>query len=339
MLKIALLCLSLVAATLSTAAGAAMNDRPASAPLSLSTGTGDTYMGIRLLGSLRLPPVSVAGQTLGSLSGLAWDEDDNVLYAVSDRGVLFHLRPVLAQERLTDVQFLAAYPLQDAKGRPLKAPWGDAEGLTLDRGANGVAGDGELIISFERRPRLVRYSPKGNLLGLERLPANLSKADRYADSNKALEAVTRHPRWGLLTASERPLQGERDGYLPITAASGRVWSYPLHSAPQSSLVAMEALPDGDLLTLERAFVSVLHPLVIALRRTGLPAAGEDPLKVDNVAVFDTSQGWLMDNFEGLTRQQGRRFFMISDDNGSPLQRTLLVYFELLETKKGVLQKN
>ena len=339
MLKIALIWLSLFAATLSTAAGAAWNDRPAPSPLSVQTGAGDTYMGIRLLGSLRLPPVSVAGQTLGSLSGLAWDEDDHVLYAVSDRGVLFQLRPVLAKERLTDVQLLAAYPLRDAMGQPLKAPWGDAEGLTLDRGANGVTGDGELIVSFERRPRLVRYSPKGDQLGLERLPVNLSKAGSYAEGNKALEAVTRHPRWGLLTAPELPFRGERDGYVPITAANGRAWSYPLHSAPQSSLVAMEALPDGDLLTLERAFVSVLRPLVIALRRTRLTAAGEGPLKVDNVAVFDTSQGWLMDNFEGLTRHRGQRFFMVSDDNNSPLQRTLLVYFELLDTKKGVSQKN
>ena len=40
-------------------------------------------------------------------------------------------------------------------------------------------------------------------------------------------------------------------------------------------------------------------------------ADQSLLQVDNVAVFDTSDGWLLDNFEGLTRQRGRRFFMIS----------------------------
>ena len=48
-----------------------------------------------------------------------------------------------------------------------------------------------------------------------------------------------------------------------------------------------------------------------------------------MAVFDTSQGWLLDNFEGLARHREQRFFMVSDDNRSALQSTLLVYFELL----------
>jgi hypothetical protein len=68
--------------------------------------------------------------------------------------------------------------------------------------------------------------------------------------------------------------------------------------------------------------------VISLRRTRL-LADQTLLKVENVAVFDTSDGWLLDNFEGLTRHRSRRFFMVSDDNTSPLQSTLLVYFELL----------
>jgi len=46
-------------------------------------------------------------------------------------------------------------------------------------------------------------------------------------------------------------------------------------------------------------------------------------------VFDTGQGWLMDNFEGLSHYRDRRFFMVSDDNCNGLQSTLLVYFEVL----------
>ncbi|HCB12317.1 MAG TPA: hypothetical protein DEP36_01915, partial [Gammaproteobacteria bacterium] len=42
--------------------------------------------------------------------------------------------------------------------------------------------------------------------------------------------------------------------------------------------------------------------------------------------------WLLDNFEGLTRYQDQRFFMISDDNCSAWQSTLLVYFELLPAR-------
>ena len=95
-------------------------------------------------------------------------------------------------------------------------------------------------------------------------------------------------------------------------------------------MAMEVLADGSLLTLERGFVSLTRPLVIALRRTRLPSHPSEPLQIEEVAVFDTSQGWMLDNFEGLTHHHGQRFFMISDNNHHVLQSNLLVYFELLE---------
>ena len=125
-------------------------------PVSLSdqVAVGDTFMGIRLLGVLRLPATTEAGQTLGGLSGLAWDEDEGLLYAVSDRGQLFHLRPVFIDGKLIDVEILAAYPLRNGKNQALKGIWADAEGLVAVNGDNGIPGDGTLIVSFEWRPRL-----------------------------------------------------------------------------------------------------------------------------------------------------------------------------------------
>jgi len=56
------------------------------------------------------------------------------------------------------------------------------------------------------------------------------------------------------------------------------------------LVAMEMLPDGTLLTLERAFVSPLRPFAISLRRTELPTSDKTALlRVKNVAVFNSDQ--------------------------------------------------
>ena len=295
--------------------------------LSDQVGEGDSFMGIRLLGVLQLPAIAIDGMALDSLSGLAWDEDADLLYALSDTGKLFHLRPQFSDGRLRDVQVLTAYVLHDANGRSLKASWADSEGLAIENGANGIPGDSQLIVSFEGQPRIARYSPTGKWLGEESLPAMLEDVERYAHSNRTLEAVTWHPGWGILTAPERPLQEGPVDRVPICALTGRCWVYPLYKAPNSALVAIETLPDGSLLTLERAFVSLLRPLVIALRRTRLPDAPEGPLTVEDVAVFDTSRGWLLDNFEGLTHHRSQRFFMISDDNSHFLQSTLLVYFE------------
>lgn len=303
-------------------------------PISLAdqVSLGDTYAGIRLLGALRITRAEIDGLRLCGLSGLAWDEDAGLLYAISDESRLFHLRPEFDRQGfLSGMRPMAAYPLRDAVGISLRRPFDDSEGLAIRNGENSIPGDTELLVSFEVKPRVARYSPKGEWRGEEALPTLLRDIRNYRNSNQALEAVTLDPRWGVLVGSETPLRNDPASQVRIFTRNGSFWNYPLSQAPGSALVDMVALPDGGLLTLERAFVAPLRPLIISLRRTEpLPAPGTGPtlLPVVDVAVFDSSQGWLLDNFEGLARHRGQRFFMISDDNCNAWQTTLLVYFEL-----------
>ena len=74
---------------------------------------------IRLLGALDLAPLSAKDADIAELSGLGWDTDEQVLYAVSDRGKLLHLRPTLSAGRLLDVTLIAKFALLDKAGKPL----------------------------------------------------------------------------------------------------------------------------------------------------------------------------------------------------------------------------
>ncbi|MEE4375921.1 MAG: esterase-like activity of phytase family protein [Candidatus Competibacteraceae bacterium] len=294
---------------------------------------GDCHENVRLLGALRLANITVDDQTLGGLSGLAWDNDAGLLYALADNAQLFQLSPVFNGGHLTAVQVVAAHQLRDRNNRPLTPPWADAEGLAIANGANGVPGDSRLAVSFERKPRVVWYTPTGKRLAEEILPPVLQNITRYAGPNKALEALAFHPRWGLITAPEMAMRDDSARHIPLVALGrqARSWSYPLASAANSALVGMDVFPDGDLLTLERAFVSPLAPLIITLRRTELKSI--DSLTVTDVAVFNNSQGWILDNFEGLAHHRKQRFFMISDDNRRASQQTLLVYFAVLDAQR------
>lgn len=281
---------------------------------------------IELLGSLQLAATAPDGTPVTGLSGLGWDADERLLYAVSDRGFLLHLRPVFEEGRLTDVAFVAGFRLRDREGRALKGAARDAEDLVVRNGGNGIAGDTELLVSFERQPRVVRYSAEGHWLGDVPLPLSLSMPAAYASPNQALEGLAEHPVYGIVAAPEASLRDDRPGTISFFAMNGKRWSYAPTAAAGSSPTALEALPDGRLVVLERAFVSVFWPLVITLRTA---APGEDSvLDPRTLAVLDTSRGWLLDNFEGLARHEGDRFFMVSDDNGNEHQRTLLVYFRL-----------
>jgi hypothetical protein len=300
--------------------------------LSPHVAPGETYMGIRLLGSVVLDRTSVDGLALGGLSGLAWDEDESRLYALSDNGALFHFRPRFEDGRLAGVDALAAFRLRDHAGRALEGRRADAEGLVVQRADNGKAGDSVLAVSFERYPRIVRFTPEGRFVDSLPLPEALRDASRYANPNKALETLTWLPGTGFLTAPERPLTGAGDGIVGIFALDGRRWRYPLVDTPNASLVDMQSLPDGSLLTLERGHGLMFLPMVISLRRTTIDGAPPGALlPVTTLAVLDSSRGWNVDNFEGLTRYRGLAFLMVSDDNFNDLQKTLMVHFSLVSS--------
>ena len=327
---LATLAMVLVTIPATAADGAMTVSRPYR--LSPHVAPGEITMGIRLLGSVELSRTSIAGLPLGGLSSLAWDQDELRLYALSDRGSLFHLRPIFDNGTLVRVEALTAFALRDRRGRVLEGRRADAEGLALQRANNGKTGDSLLAVSFERHPRIVRFRPDGRYVEQLELPADLHDISRYADPNKALEALTWLPGLGFLSAPERPLAGIDDGTVSLFALDGRSWRYPLLATPNASLVDMQALPDGSLLTLERGHGLMFLPIVISLRQTRVTAdnAGQR-LPVSTIAILDSSQGWSMDNFEGLSRHRDLKFFMVSDDNFNALQKTLLVYFELTGT--------
>ncbi len=317
-----------LAAIPATAAGGAIT---VSQPYRLSphVAPGETTMGIRLLGSVELTRTLVADLPLGGLSALAWDQDESRLYALSDRGNLFHLRPHFDNGTLVRVEALTAFALRDRGGRVLEGRRADSEGLVLQRANNGKTGDSLLAVSFERHPRIVRFRPDGRHVDQLELPADLHDISRYADPNKALEALTWLPGLGFLSAPERPLAGTGDGTVSLFALDGRSWHYPLLATPNASLVDMQALPDGSLLTLERSYGLMFLPIVISIRHTRVTADNTGQrLPVSTIAILDSSQGWSVDNFEGLSHHQDLKFFMVSDDNFNDLQKTLLVYFEL-----------
>lgn len=279
---------------------------------------------LRPLGMLELPDARVNGLRLSQLSGLAWDEDDGILYAISDKGALFHLRPLLRDDRLAGVDVLKAVPLKEVDGKRLKGKRADSEGLDILHGRNGRQGDAELVVSFERLPRIVRYRPDGTVIGEYPLPAPLNDPRRYRSNNKMLESVCVDEKLGALTMPEEPLADEPAGFNRLFRAAGGSWSVPLAGKFRPS--AIECLGNGQVLILERDF-GTFAGRAAALRLAALRESGAAAI-VETVALLDAADGWQIDNFEGLARQRDNRFFMVSDNNDLFVQRTLLLYFEI-----------
>ncbi len=291
--------------------------------------SGGVFMNVRLLGLIEISHEEVNGLACRELSGLAWDQDAGVLYAVSDSGYLVHLRPQIENGILMGVGFQAAFPLRGRSGQPLPEELADAEGLEILNGRNGAPGDAELIVSFERPPRVVAFRPEGVFVRDYPLPPRLRDPRVYADANDQLEALALHPTFGLLTIPARPLAGGDQALFTIYSLDGRVWRYAPLDYRHSAAVALETAPDGSLIVVERRYEGFFKPIVFAVRRLSLNSAQPGSAAVEELVQFNPKDGWTVDNYEGIARHEGDRYFLVSDDNQNPIQRTLLLYFEIL----------
>jgi hypothetical protein len=305
-------------------------------PLSPRHPPGSSFEGVRLLGALFLNQDRVAGGSPRELSGLAWDADEGLLYAVSDNGDLLHLRPRFEQDVLVAADLVGLMPLRDRDGAALRSSLADAEGLSLLHPDNGIHGDTRLAIAFEQPARLNLYRPDGTLEQPLELPARLATSDVFAAEKHGFEAVARHPDLGWLLGIERPLRAADQSRLAIVDLRGNAYEFTAFDHKYSALVGLEVTPAGDLLILERVYRSLFHPIIFAVRMIPHDQLGT-PGKVGirNIAQFSSRQDWAMDNFEGLAHHEGNRYFLVSDDGANPLQHTLLLYFEILPQAQGV----
>lgn len=281
--------------------------------------------GVTIKGTLRL---RADHKALHQLSGLAWDHDEQRLYAVSDDGLLLHLKPHFKDGHLDAVSLLASYPLQDASQAALAGNATDAEGLAIRHHHNQKRGDTELIVSFEFGPRVVVYRPHGAYVKSLAVPPPLDQSDYFQNRNRQLEAITLTADFGFVTAAERATANASGGRIRISSSAGAHWYYHPVDKRHSGLVGMETINNNHILLLERRFISLLQPLLITLSSAQLPSANGTDLVVRELLQFDTSKGHAIDNFEGITKHHNNHYFMVSDDNRRALQRTLLTYLHI-----------
>ena len=300
--------------------------------LSKKYAVGERHMQVRLLGTLVLNKSEVNGISPRELSGLVWDEDAQLLYAVSDDGYLCHFAPQFSDGVLTAVDYRAAYPLRESDGTPVEDKASDSEGLAARNSHNGVPGDTELLVSFEVHPRILRYSVDGQLRGKLPLDAQFANIGNYHSRNTAIEGIALHDKYGLLFAPERPLRSADQEILTIYSSTAGAWQIIPIDPEHSAIVGLELTPHGDLLVLERRYESIFRPVIWSVRRVKLDgAAATAPQKPEEILTVTTrDSAWSPQNFEGIAHHRDNKYFMISDDGESSLQKTLLMYFEILE---------
>jgi hypothetical protein len=271
-------------------------------------------------------------RNFGGISAIRVAADGARFIALSDKGWWLRGRIVYEGARPSAIADAEMAPILGADGRPLAdRGWYDTESIADDGGT--------LYVGIERVHQILRFNYGKDGLLARGEPIAVPPGMRSLPGNKGLEALVFVPKGAgdkalagtLIAISERGLDnaGNIIGFL-VGGRSPGTFTVKRSAAFDVSDAAL--LPGGDLLLLERKF-SWTSGLSVRLRRIALASIKPGAL-VDGAILFEADLGYEIDNMEGLCVHRSTSgetvLTLISDDNFSIIQRTLLLQFTLIE---------
>lgn len=266
----------------------------------------------------------------GGYSGFRFNKNRTDFIAVSDIG--FWLTGTLRRENglLAGIKNTGLAPIRDTNGHVvLGKESSDAEALE-------IIGN-QVYVAFERDHRVGVFDLDQPNFILEKsriLKINFAKLNLRG--NKGLETIASAPPGSpldgqLVMVTERSLNKERD-IRAFIFGDGKLQEFSIARTNQFDITDGKFLPNGDLILLERRF-TVATGAAMRLRRFKSAAIKQDARLTGEILMLaDTAHQ--IDNMEGLDITRNEKgdtiLTLISDDNHSILQRTLLLEFKLVE---------
>lgn len=245
------------------------------------------------------------------------------LTAVTDQGGLLRARIVLDQKgRLTGFEDAALEPLTDQAGKPLEGKLdADSEGLA-------IWPNGDLMVSFERRHRIWLYPARGGP------PRSLPIPTIEMPPNQGLEGLSTAPSRGP-GAYWAGVEGGSVWLCRKTRACVR-WRGMPGPGFGCRLSALTEAPGRRLVILHHCYNPITGSSRVRVEVVAIPTRPADTAPIQ--AELKIATPMTVDNLEGVAAgpapKGGLRLYLLSDDNFSDDQRTLLLAFDLPPARKS-----
>jgi hypothetical protein len=271
-------------------------------------------------------------RNFGGISAIRVAADGAHFIALTDRGWWWRGRIVYDDARPVGIADSQMAPILGADGRPLAVRgWFDTECIAEDGGT--------LYVGIERVHQIVRFNYGKDGLLARGQPIAVPPAMRSLPANRGLEALVFVPKSAkepalastLIAISERGLDNAGN-IVAFLIGGPNPGSFAVQRSATYDISDAALLPGGDLLLLERKF-SWTSGLAVRIRRIALGEIRPGAV-VDGPILFEADLGYEIDNMEGLSVHRNASgeivLTLVSDDNFSMIQRTLLLQFTLAE---------
>ena len=261
----------------------------------------------------------------GGFSGLWRSADGADLVAVTDNGFWLTAKVASRDGRLAGLSQAELAPILGSSGKPLhRSRYYDTESLCI---ADGVA-----YLGVERTHDVLRFDwAAEGVMARARIVAVPREVKRLPD-NRGLEAIgvvpAGQPLAGAVVAiAERSGADDQPTLGVILGRQPGLFQVTRHDG--FDITDLAFLPDGDMLLLERWY-RPLRGVGMRIRRVAAESLKAGAV-LDGPYLIEADLGQEIDNMEGLSvHLEGGKVVLtlISDDNFSFLQRTVMLEFAL-----------
>lgn len=264
----------------------------------------------------------------GGLSALSFDANGRLM-AVTDHGWWFRARLVTENGKPAR--------LVDAEMAPIIGPDGKPTGRTKRFDSESLAvHDGVAWLGLERVHEVLRFDLGRDGLAARGQNVSVPREAKSFPSNQSFEAVcyaANGPARGtLLAIAERARKGENLPTRGFILQGPHRGAFDVKRTENFDITDCAFTPDGDLVLLERRF-GWFSGLAMRIVKIDPRMIRPDAL-LDGTILMEADRSTVIDNMEGLAiakNEKGETILtLISDDNFSMLQQTVLLQFRLRE---------
>jgi hypothetical protein len=266
-------------------------------------------------------------QAFGGISSLHMQPDGAHFLAVTDNGSWLRARIVYDNGRPAGLADAEMAPALGADGVPLASRgWFDMESLAQK--------DGQFYVGIERAEKIVRFDIAQDGLMARGEPISVPSDFKTFKFNKSLECLAAPAKGAplagkLIVVTERSLDAAGN-HRAFLLDGDKVERFTVKRSDDFDVSDCTVL-GNDLLLLERSY-SPLRGVAMRIRRIPLASLKESAV-VDGPALVTADMGYQIDNMEGIglhrTPEGETVLTLVSDDNFSVIQRTLLLQFAIV----------
>lgn len=276
---------------------------------------------LKFLGGVEL---TSDNEDFGGLSGIEFRKNQKNFIAITDKARFITGEIVRENNSVSKIENATLTRTRNSKGKTITgADDKDSEAITFY--------NGQIVLGYERNDRIAFFKEENRKLIQSKTNPAINLNSLEFPFNKGIEAITIEPLSKTIYAFSEHALNKDGNHRGFIIKDANIEEFTIAVPGGYSITDAAFLPSGELILLER-YYSIFTGANMRIRRFAKGEAITSKTTENGETLIEANSQFEIDNMEGLSitkmHDGSIRLTLVSDNNFSKNQRTLLLEFQL-----------